>query len=178
MSKTPLILAALLLAGGPALAAGDHGHAVRAATKAAPTRTIEIIAGDIYFEPSRLEVTPGETVRLIVRNQGNLLHEFRIGTPEQNLAHEAEMAEMVDHGMFTPTGIDHAMMKSMGHGTMHAIADGSASGVSPLDGIVIEPGQVADLTWTVPNIPNLEFACTIPGHLAGGMAGPVDLKAR
>ena len=46
---------------------------------------------DMRFNPSHLEMRLGETVRLKVRNGGNLMHEMVIGTRAELDAHAALM---------------------------------------------------------------------------------------
>src|SRR3546814_17856725 len=56
------------------LAFGEPGKASEA------SRTVEIVMGDNYFEPESLEIRAGETVRFVVKNEGEFLHEFNMGT--------------------------------------------------------------------------------------------------
>ena len=45
---------------------------------------------DNYYEPGSIIVSPGETVRFVVENKGNLVHELNIGTPEMHEGHQEE----------------------------------------------------------------------------------------
>jgi uncharacterized cupredoxin-like copper-binding protein len=56
-------------------------------------RTIELTLGDISFDSKEIVVEDGETVRFVLRNQGQLLHEFNIGTPDLHEEHQREMLE-------------------------------------------------------------------------------------
>jgi len=176
------LAAALLLAVLPAaaLAAGDHagghhgdGHgehmsmSIGEPGKAAEAdRTVEITMHDNYYEPETIAVKAGETVRFRISNQGTLVHEFSIGTPEGHQAHAPEMQMMVDHGVLLSDRIDREaakhMQATMGHG-MHDEPNSA----------LLEPGKTAELVWTFPadSDVSLEFACNVPGHYEAGMAG-------
>ena len=156
---------------------GGHGHgstAIGEPGKAAEaSRTVTIVMGDNYYEPERIEVSAGETIRFIVQNKGEFLHEFNIATPEMHAAHQKEMAVMFEHGMLTPTRIDHEMMK-MDHAKMgmsHSMKHDDPNSV------LLEPGQSGELIWTFPSSGTLEFACNIPGHYETGMVGAVQFRA-
>ena len=168
-----LATAAGLLAAVPALAAETghgkgHAHSFdfgQPGKASAVTRTVEIVMRDIAFEPETVTVKAGETIRFVLKNEGQLLHEFNIGTAAMHAAHQKEMAEMMDHGMITPTGMDHKMM-GMDHG----------SGRAPMrhddpNTALVEPGKTAELVWTFTRDAELEFACNIPGHYEAGMVG-------
>ena len=58
-------------------------------------RTIEIKMYDNYFEPSKIIVKKGETIKFIVKNYGELVHEFNIATKEMHIKHQPEMMKMV-----------------------------------------------------------------------------------
>ena len=174
LSKTflfPLLLAGLAGAGAAHAAgshAGGHGSDIGEPAQAAGAdRTVEIVMGDNYFEPERLTVAAGETVRFVVRNDGQFLHEFNLGTAAMHAAHQEEMATMMQHGMITPTGIDHDQMKMDhgGHGMQH---DDSNS-------VLIEPGETKELVWKFSAVTDLEFACNVPGHYDAGMMGEIDI---
>ena len=42
------------------------------------TRVIEVKMYDNYYEPSSIQVKKGETVKIIVKNLGELVHEYNI----------------------------------------------------------------------------------------------------
>ena len=168
-------VAALCFIAGNALAAGSHtgGHGNPAgspATTTEPTRTVEVVMYDNYYEPEDIRVQAGETVRFQVRNAGSLVHEFSIGTPTMHEAHQPMMQMLQEHGVLLPDRIDReaarVMETSMGHG-MHEEANT----------VMLEPGQTADMVWTFPaEAPvSLEFACNIPGHYDSGMVGLIRL---
>jgi uncharacterized cupredoxin-like copper-binding protein len=159
---------------GTALAAGSHagghGHGPvigEPGDAAAAGRTVEIVMGDNYFEPERLTIGTGETVRFLVRNDGEFLHEFNLGTAAMHAAHQGEMATMMEHGMITPTGIDHGKM-NMDHGG-HGMTHDDANSV------LVEPGETKELVWKFSSATDLEFACNVPGHYDAGMMGEIDV---
>jgi len=168
-----IALAIATLAGaGAAFAAGSHagGHGPvigEPAMAADADRTIEIVMGDNYFEPERLTIGAGETVRFVVKNDGEFLHEFNLGTAAMHAAHQDEMMTMVEHGMITPTGIDHEKMK-MDHGG-HGMAHDDANSV------LVEPGETRELVWKFAAVTDLEFACNVPGHYDAGMMGEIEI---
>lgn len=51
---------------------------VGAATDSEGVRTIEVVAKEFAFEPSTIEVKPGQTVRIKLVNQGSLSHNLHI----------------------------------------------------------------------------------------------------
>lgn len=164
-----------LTTGSLAIAAGGHsgGHGKgmeigEPGNAADVSRTIELIMKDNFYEPETLQVKAGETIRFVLKNQGEFLHEFSIGTAEMHAKHQEEMATMMEHGMITPTKIDHERMK-MDHGGGHGMSHDDANSV------LLEPGQSAEMIWKFGEAKNLEFACNIPGHYGSGMMGPVQV---
>lgn len=148
-----------------------HGHGYTPAIgepgkASAATRTVAIKLGDNFFEPETLPVKAGETIRFVLTNTGTLLHEFNIGTAATHAEHQKEMAMMVDHGMLTPTGIDHEKMK-MDHSGM----GGMTHHHDDPNTVLVEPGQTKELVWKFSKTLNLEFACNMPGHYEAGMVG-------
>ena len=102
------------------------------------------------FEPAQIAVQPGETVRFVVENEGQLQHSFTLGTPDYQQAHEREMQGM-------------PMEDMAGH------MDGSPNG------IVVQPGETGVLTWRFERGGPVEFACHIPGHYPAGMKGRIRI---
>jgi uncharacterized cupredoxin-like copper-binding protein len=151
----------------PLLAApGNHLEFGHAAPAAQATRTVELTLGDMYFEPKALQVKAGETVRFVLVNKGQLLHEFNLGDAAMHAEHQQEMLKMQQSGMLTPTGMNHA---GMDHGDMSGMKHDDPNSV------LVEPGKTAELTWTFAKAGNLEFACNIPGHYQAGMVGKLAI---
>ncbi|MCQ3002621.1 cupredoxin family protein [Pseudomonas syringae] len=160
------LVAALLTLSQPLLAspapALTFGHAAPAAQA---SRTIELVLGDMYFDPKAVQVKAGETVRFVLINKGQLLHEFNLGDAAMHASHRQEMIKMQQSGMLTPTGMAH---HDMGHGSMEMKHDDPNS-------VLVEPGKTTELTWTFAKASNLEFACNLPGHYQAGMVGKLTI---
>ena len=68
-------------------------------TSASP-RVIRVFAGPVYtFNPSSINVAPGETVTFVVTTMGPLVHEFMIGPADAVAADLEGTAEVADIGM-------------------------------------------------------------------------------
>ena len=173
--RNRLSLAGCLLALSlPVIASpADHAEFGQPASAASATRTVEINMTDIAFAPTFLDVKAGETVRFVLVNKGQLLHEFNLGDAAMHAAHQKEMLQMQQSGMLTPTGMGRGGMdhSSMGHGSM----DMPGMKHDDLNSVLVEPGKTAELTWTFARADNLEFACNVPGHYQAGMVGKVKV---
>lgn len=67
----------------------------RGSTKdAEATRTVEVTMKDIAYEPTSVTVRPGETVKFVFRNVGQILHDAFIGDEAAQAEHEKKMREM------------------------------------------------------------------------------------
>lgn len=158
-----------------AFAAGGHGTGHESGPHGAPgnigevSRTIEITMYDNYYEPEEITVEEGETVRFVVKNAGEFVHEFSIATPGMHKAHAPEMMMMMEHGVLEPDRINweaaEQMQATMGHG-MHE--EGNS--------VLLEPGKTGEIIWKFPEHASLEFACNVPGHYDSGMAGKIRLS--
>jgi len=140
----------------PALAApgGDHdSHHAGMSEKVEATRTIEIVARDIEFSLAEIDVKPGETIRFIIRNEGELEHDFTIGDAETQTAHRAEMQEM-----------------------MSGMSDGQGHAHGAQNAVMVEPGATAELLWTFGDDTNIQFGCNVPGHFEAGMVGKFEVQ--
>ena len=173
--RNRLSLAGCLLALSLPVMASPAGHAEfgQPAPAASATRTVEINMTDIAFAPTSLDVKAGETVRFVLVNKGQLLHEFNLGDAAMHAAHQKEMLQMQQSGMLTPTGMGRGGMdhSSMGHGSM----DMPGMKHDDPNSVLVEPGKTAELTWTFARSDNLEFACNVPGHYQAGMVGKVNV---
>lgn len=169
----PAILGAAVLFSAPAFAAGSHqgghGHVEfgQAGKAGEASRTVEVIMGDVFYEPGDITVVEGETIRFVIRNEGAIVHEFNIGTPHMHAEHQKEMQMMVDHGVLQSNKINHEMMKmDMGNGQTMDHDDPNS--------VLLEPGESAEIIWKFAASMDLEFACNVPGHYDAGMAGRFD----
>ncbi len=149
----------LLATCGVALAHGDESHAKASAMvikeqkawgiagdAGTVSRTIEITMTDhMRFVPDRIEVRQGETIRLLHRNRGALLHEFVLGTRKELDEHAALMKRF-------PT-MEHDE-PYMAH---------------------VPPGKTGEIIWTFNRAGEFDFACLIPGHYDAGMTGKIKV---
>ena len=112
-------------------------------------RSIEIrMTDDMRFTPSHIDVREGDIVRLRAVNNGKVMHEIVIGTPEELKAHADLMKKHPDMEHEEPY---------MAH---------------------VSPGQRGDVVWHFNRPGDFEFACLIPGHFEAGMRGTIRVKAR
>jgi uncharacterized cupredoxin-like copper-binding protein len=162
MKTAITILCTTLLATAPAWAHGDKPHGAHG-THQAPhkeqqawgiageakdvKRTVTLTMTDnMRFTPDRIEVKQGETVRLRVRNAGQLMHELVIGTRETLAAHAAAMLKQPE----------------MDHEEAHMVH--------------VAPGKTGDILWTFNRAGEFEFACLIAGHFQAGMKGTITVR--
>lgn len=109
-------------------------------------RRIEFTMDDnMRFTPDRLEVKEGETVRIVIRNQGKLMHEFVIGTKRTLDEHAALMVK------FPNMEHDEPYMAHVG------------------------PGKTGQIVWTFNRAGDFDFACLIAGHYQAGMVGKIKV---
>ncbi|WET12260.1 cupredoxin domain-containing protein [Pseudomonas sp. D3] len=169
--RTPLLLAGCLLAlSVGAMADTAHTYAFgQPASADKATRTVEVVLQDMSFSPKSLDVKAGETVRFVLVNKGQLLHEFNLGDAAMHAEHQKQMMQMQSSGMLNATG-----MGKMDHGAMDHGAMASMKHDDP-NSVLVEPGKTAELTWTFTKASGLEFACNIPGHYQAGMVGKLNV---
>lgn len=148
---------------------GGHGHGMEIGepgTASQASRTIEVTAGDNFYEPEKIEVKAGETIRFVITNTGEVVHDFTLGTAEMHAEHQKEMAMMVEHGVIEGDKINRDMMKmDMGGGRTMEHNDPNSA--------LLEPGQTAEVVWKFTEPMTLEFACNVPGHYESGMMGSI-----
>ena len=159
--KTRLMAATLLAAlSGLAMAHGDS-HATKpdavkkeqkdwgiAADAQAAKRTVVFTMSDsMRFTPDTLTVKQGETIKIVVRNKGKMLHEFVLGTKKELDEHAALMLKF-------PT-MEHDE-PYMAH---------------------VPPGKSGEILWTFNRAGDFDFACLIAGHYQAGMVGKVKVTA-
>ena len=157
----PFALLAFLLTGPGAQAHNDSHPAKKAAAvkkeqkdwgiagdAKAGLRTVSITMSDtMRFTPDRIDVRQGETVRIVLKNSGKMLHEFVLGTEQELLAHAALMLKF-------PT-MEHDE-PYMAH---------------------VPVGKSGQIIWTFNRAGDFEFACLIAGHYQAGMKGTVKVTA-
>jgi len=113
----------------------------------AAQRTIDVRMLDtMRFVPARIDVRLNDTGRFRVRNTGQVMHEFVIGTQAENEAHAALMLKFPDMEHDEPY---------MAH---------------------VAPGKTGTIVWTFNRAGTFEFACLIAGHYQAGMAGTIHVR--
>ncbi len=112
-------------------------------------RTIALSMTDaMRFGPARIEVREGDTVRLQVANQGRLMHEIVLGTPQALGAHAELMKKY--------PGLEHDE-PHMAH---------------------VPAGRKGEIVWTFNRAGEFAYACLIPGHFEAGMVGQIVVRPR
>ena len=127
-------------------------------------RIINIKMYDNYYEPNLVKIKKGETIKFIVENLGEMVHEYNIGTKEMHIKHQPEMQKLVDHEILLVDKIDRVKMKKMSK-MDHSL------GHSHSNSIMLEPKTSGEIIWKFSKDVNLEMACNIPGHYESGMFG-------
>ncbi|WP_344802603.1 cupredoxin family protein [Allohahella marinimesophila] len=151
---------ALLLASGQAFAHENQHEAVSteavdktqqlwglAADPGTADQTITIsMSDDMRFSPEKLSVREGETVTFKIRNEGEMMHEFVLGTEETLAEHAALMVKF--------PGMEHSE-PYMVH---------------------VPPGETGEVNWTFNKSGHFDFACLIAGHYQSGMVGTIAVE--
>ena len=132
-------------------------------------RTIKIKMYDNYYEPDIINVKKGETIKFIIQNLGEIVHEYNIATKEMHIKHQPEMQKLVDHGILLVDKIDMNKMKKMSkkdHSLSH----------SHSNSVIIEPKKTGEMIWKFSKNLTLEMACNVPGHYETGMVGQIIVE--
>ena len=132
-------------------------------------RTINIKMYDNYYEPSLIKIKKGETIKFIVENLGDMVHEYNIGTKEMHMKHQPEMQKLVEHGILLVDKIDKVKMKEMAKND-HSLAHAHTNSV------MLEPKKTGEIIWKFSKDLNLEIACNVPGHYEVGMIGQIIIE--
>lgn len=64
--------------GGEMMGGGQRYEGATAAPPVAAAPEVRVIAGDMYFDPSEVRIHSGETVNLVLENQGAAFHDLTI----------------------------------------------------------------------------------------------------
>ena len=132
-------------------------------------RTVEIKMYDNYFEPNEIKIKKGETIKFIVSNYGELVHEFNIATKEMHIKHQPEMMKMVENQILLADKIDKKKMKEMAKKD-HSMAHSHSNSV------LLEPNEIGKIIWKFSTNTNLEAACNVPGHYEIGMVADIKIN--
>ena len=122
------------------------------------SRTVDVDMMDNTFNHNAIDIKSGETVRFNVHNKGEEVHEFAIAMPSMHMDRRDNMMQMM--GMMNNGRFDADRMRQMG--------------MSPQmpNGVLVEPGESAELIWHFEAMDDVEFACNVLGHYEDGMHGP------
>ena len=113
------------------------------------TRTVSVTMLDtMRFSPDVLDVKVGETIKLVVKNSGKVLHELVIGTKPDLDTHAALMVKFPDMAHDEPY---------MAH---------------------VDAKKTGQLIWTFNRAGEFDFACLINGHYQSGMVGKIRVSAK
>ena len=132
-------------------------------------RTIEIKMYDNYFEPSTIIIKKGETIKFVISNNGELVHEFNIATKEMHIKHQPEMMKMVENQILLADKIDKKKMKEVAKKD-HSMAHSHSNSV------LLEPNEIGEIIWKFSTNTNLEAACNVPGHYEVGMVADIKIN--
>lgn len=109
-------------------------------------RTVEIGAYDtMRFNHAQFTVKRGETVRIVLRNAGQLPHELVLGD-EKSLREHAELMRK---------------FPAMEHADPNQVS--------------VAPGKTGELVWQFTKTGTVHFACLHPGHYEAGMIGKISV---
>jgi uncharacterized cupredoxin-like copper-binding protein len=153
--KPSIVIGILALASASAWGHGDSGHAQKPAAMKmeqkpwgiggeakAVRRTIAIqLSDDMRFTPDKIEVKQGETIRFVLTNAGQVMHEYVLGTKPVLEEHAALMKRFPNMEHDEPY---------MAH---------------------VAPGKKGEIIWTFNQAGDFDFACLLPGHYEAGMVG-------
>ena len=95
------------------------------------------------FTPAEIRVRRGETIRFVVRNSGQLKHEFNLGTRKDLAEHHELMKKYPDMVHEEPNQVS------------------------------LAPGEQGEVVWRFSRAGIVDFACLHPGHYEAGMKGRV-----
>ena len=113
------------------------------------TRTIEVrMTDNMKFTPDRIDIKLGETVRFVVVNAGQVMHEFVLGTKKELDEHAELMKKFPDMEHDEPY---------MAH---------------------VSPGKRGEIIWHFNRTGEFDFACLLPGHYQAGMVGKIRVTPR
>jgi uncharacterized cupredoxin-like copper-binding protein len=130
-------------------------------------KVIKVKMYDNYYEPSEFKIKKNQTIKFIVYNYGEFVHEFNIATKEMHLKHQPEMMKMVENEILLTDRIDKKKMKEMSK------KDNSMNH-SHSNSVLVEPNTSAEIIWKFNTEAKLEAACNVPGHYEAGMIAKID----
>ena len=130
-------------------------------------RVIKVLMYDNYYQPNNFKIKKNETIKFVVENKGELVHEFNIATKAMHFKHQPEMMMMVENKIILVDKIDKQKMKGMSK-------KNPAMAHSHSNSVLLSPGESAELIWKFNNTVDIEAACNVPGHYDVGMIAKID----
>ena len=130
-------------------------------------RVIKVSMYDNYYKPNKFKIKKNETIKFVVENKGELVHEFNIATKEMHFKHQPEMMMMVEHEILLADKIDKKKMMEMSK-------KNPAMAHSHSNSVLLSPGDTAELIWKFSNTVDIEAACNVPGHYDVGMIAKIN----
>ncbi len=133
----------------------SHGHdetfsAGEPGNPKKPARIVQVTMGEsdgkMLFVPARLKVRKGDQIKFVLRNNGELDHEFVLASTADNLKHAEAMKQHPDMAHEEPNGRQLAAKKT------------------------------GEMVWRFTTAGEFEYACLIPGHREAGMTGTIVVK--
>lgn len=120
--------------------AGDAADAKRTVTVA--------MLDKMRFEPASVKVVAGQTIRFVIQNKGQIMHEFVLGDKQSLDDHAALMIKFPNMEHDEPY---------MAH---------------------VAPGESGEIIWKFNRGGDFSFACLIPGHYQAGMIGTLEIAGK
>lgn len=112
-------------------------------------RQVEIEAAEFRYSPASLEIEAGVPVHLVMRNEGQLLHDFNVA-----IAKVRPLSNHADHGALhehhAPAGI-------------HMAA---------------QPGEMGHIAFIADAPGRYEIYCAVPGHREAGMRAELIVREK
>jgi uncharacterized cupredoxin-like copper-binding protein len=158
LNRTSIALVATVLLSAAAWAgAGPSGHSHGETFSAGvpgdpkkPARIVQVTMGEMdgkmMFMPEKIQVKKGEQVKFVLRNNGELDHEFILATTAENLKHGEAMKKNPDMEHDDPNGKR------------------------------LAPKKTDEIVWKFTKAGEFEYSCLIPGHREAGMVGTIVVK--
>ena len=129
---------------GEGFSAGEPGDPKK------PARVVQVTMGEMdgkmMFMPAKVEVKKGEQIKFVLRNNGELDHEFILATTAENLKHGEAMKKSPDMEHDDPNGKR------------------------------LAPKKADEIVWKFTKAGEFEYSCLIPGHREAGMVGAIVVK--
>lgn len=149
LSLCAACLSPLAQAGAGVPGHSHHTGSIGQAGEAAQiSRTIAVEMSDtMRFTPSSFQIKRGETVRFVIKNTGQLKHEFNLGTAAALKEHYALMLKFPE----------------MEHSEPNVAS--------------VEPGQSGEVIWKFTQAGTVSIGCLHPGHYDAGMKGSITVVA-